>query len=520
MEETDMCHLIVSAFPQQIPSPQQSPVPQQTSCAAKAMPTQARQLIAVQALAGNESIADLAAEHEVSRKFVYRQKAIAEQALHDAFASNKPDDKVLFYLPVTKAWLRQFILALILICHSSYRGVIELLRDLFCISLSIGTVHNVLHSAVAKATHINQQQNLSTIDIGLNDEIFQSTAPVLVGIDAASTYCYLLSVEQHRDADTWGVHLLDLKARGFNPKAIIADFGSGLRAGQKLALPDTPCWGDIFHALQEVQTVATFLEKRAYDALAARDKLEHKQSQNHRRRGRRDASIGQKLRLARATVAKAVPLADDVALLANWLQRDVLGVVGPDYAQRCQLYDFIVAELRTRQPLCPHRLQPLCTLLTNHRDELLAFAAQLDRDLQKLAEDFEAPVELIREAFNLQEVDPRQPQYWQREAALRRQLGDRFYPLRAAVQDLADHVVRASSLVENYNSRLRNYFFLRRVVGPDYLQLLQFFLNHRRYLRSEHPERVGRSPAELLTGQRHPHWLELLGYKMLCPAAE
>jgi len=23
---------------------------------------------------------------------------------------------------------------------------------------------------------------------------------------------------------------------------------------------------------------------------------------------------------------------------------------------------------------------------------------------------------------------------------------------------------------------------------------------------------VGKSPAELLTGQSHPHWLELLGY--------
>jgi hypothetical protein len=71
--------------------------------------------------------------------------------------------------------------------------------------------------------------------------------------------------------------------------------------------------------------------------------------------------------------------------------------------------------------------------------------------------------------------------------------------------------VRASSAVENLNSRLRNYFFLRRRLGPGYLQLLQFFLNHRRFVRSEHPGRVGRSPAELLTGQAHAHWLELLG---------
>src|SRR3954451_23714265 len=77
---------------------------------------------------------------------------------------------------------------------------------------------------------------------------------------------------------------------------------------------------------------------------------------------------------------------------------------------------------------------------------------------------------------------------------------------------MAAQVVRASSLVENLNSRLRSYFFLRRQLGPDYLALLQFFLNHRRFLRSEHPEREGKSPAELLTGQTHAHWLELLGY--------
>ena len=56
------------------------------------------------------------------------------------------------------------------------------------------------------------------------------------------------------------------------------------------------------------------------------------------------------------------------------------------------------------------------------------------------------------------------------------------------MQELSDRVVRASSLVENLNSRLRSSFFLRRQLGKDYLTLLQFFLNHRRYLRSENPK--------------------------------
>ena len=36
--------------------------------------------------------------------------------------------------------------------------------------------------------------------------------------------------------------------------------------------------------------------------------------------------------------------------------------------------------------------------------------------------------------------------------------------------------------------------------------------NHRTFLRSHRPERVGKSPKELMTGQSHPHWLELLGF--------
>ena len=43
--------------------------------------------------------------------------------------------------------------------------------------------------------------------------------------------------------------------------------------------------------------------------------------------------------------------------------------------------------------------------------------------------------------------------------------------------------------------------------------LLRFFLNHRRFLRTDRPERVGKSPRELLTGRTHPHWLELLGHE-------
>jgi len=82
-------------------------------------------------LAG-QPISALAEHYQVSRKFVYQQRQQAHDALDQAFAAPPPDDQaVLFSVPVTKDWLRQLVLGLVLICHSSLRGVTELLGDLF-----------------------------------------------------------------------------------------------------------------------------------------------------------------------------------------------------------------------------------------------------------------------------------------------------------------------------------------------------------------------------------------------------
>ncbi|MDB2614099.1 hypothetical protein N9Y92_02950 [Chlamydiales bacterium] len=86
--------------------------------------------------------------------------------------------------------------------------------------------------------------------------------------------------------------------------------------------------------------------------------------------------------------------------------------------------------------------------------------------------------------------------------------------LKEAIQSLSKETVRASSIVENLNSRLRGYFFLRKTLDSGYLEILQFFLNHRRFMRSTRLERVGKSPAELLTGKPHDHWPEILGYNL------
>jgi hypothetical protein len=471
-----------------------------------------RQALAVRALAGAETVSGLARQHQVSRKFLYQQMDTAEQALDRAFAPSEPADDVLFHLPVTKHWVEQLVLSLVLTCHSSYRGVVALLDDLFDSPLALGTVHNIVHGAVAQARWFNRQYDLATIDVGAHDEIFQADAPVLVGVDTASTFCYLLSLEERCDAETWGVRLLELAERGFAPQAIVADAGAALRAGKELALPAVPCRGDVFHLLRDTGELARFLERRAYAAIDACDQL-RREAAHHKQQGRDLRTLGRRPNRARAECDAAIGLYDDVAMLLDWLRHDILAVAGPSAAERLVLYDFVVAELKARVPLCPHRLRPIWRALENQRDDLLAFSRVLDDELERLGQELQLAPGLLRRVLLMLSREDRDRRRRAQERSLREILRGRFFAACEAVAALARRTVRASSLVENLNSRLRNYFFLRRQLGADYLSLLQFFLNHRRLERSDCPERVGRSPAELLTGVPHPHWLDLLGYR-------
>jgi hypothetical protein len=181
------------------------------------------------------------------------------------------------------------------------------------------------------------------------------------------------------------------------------------------------------------------------------------------------------------------------------------------------LFDFIVEELVKREPEDVRRIRPLRVALQNQRDDLLAFAGVLDAKLADIAQAHGIAEPLVREACVLHRLPSTSSTYWQGWNRLRAKLRGKFQTLFDAVSQAMAQTPRTSSLVEKINSRLRNYFTLRRHLGSSYLGLLQFLLNHRRFIRSRRDERYGRSPRELMTGQGHPHWLTLLGLGPLQP---
>jgi hypothetical protein len=86
--------------------------------------------------------------------------------------------------------------------------------------------------------------------------------------------------------------------------------------------------------------------------------------------------------------------------LAQWLERDILSLAGPDQAARQALFDFIVDELRQREPDDPSRIGAVRRALQNQRGDLLAFAGVLDDKLAAIARAAAIPDYLVRATWS------------------------------------------------------------------------------------------------------------------------
>ena len=119
----------------------------------------------------------------------------------------------------------------------------------------------------------------------------------------------------------------------------------------------------------------------------------------------------------------------------------------------------------------------------------------LDQKLADIADCFKLPLQDVREVCLLHRKHGTSDAYWIRWNQLHTQLSGKFHGVMKAVGKALEETPRASSMVENLNSRLRNYFFLRRSLGDDYLSLLKYFLNHRCFLRSQGRNGSGRAQS-------------------------
>jgi hypothetical protein len=496
------------------------PTTRQTSCLAKQMDASEKKQIALDIISNKTNISEAANRNKVSRKFIREQKNKGVTAIDDAFAKNAANDddqKVLFYIPVTKMWLAMMVICLLLYARCSFRGVQKIFRAAFDYDISLGAVHNISNDAIKKATTINATEDLSGVVLGAHDEKFHYNKPILSGTDIRSLYCYLLSSEQNREGDTWAIHLWDLQRKKFDPERIFADDGNGLRAGHKLAIPTIPVDLDNFHVIKDLNDTRRFFRNRLKTAVSYLEAQQHK-FDRAKMKGNEHLHI-HNLNLAIIDEKHIRSLSTSVDILVDWMQHDVLNMPGHPPAIRKELYNFVLDEFKKLEVIHPHRITDICIMLEDDNYLALSFVDVLDNKFQCIADKYNCSLEVVWDMCALQRCKMGSMNYAIRSLPLEDKLGDGFDDVEDAVLNAMDTTERTSSMAENLHSRISPYLFLRREVGNGFLNLLRFYLNYTPFTRSDNINRVDKTPAEVLTGKSHQNWLEMLGFNRFKRAA-
>ena len=486
-------------------------------CAAKSLTGQDRIALAVDALSAQQTITELADERNVSRKFVYQQQSKASQAMNDVFNPGENDEKVLFYLPVTSSWLCQFILCLLLHCRGNYRGITKVLSDAFDHDMSIGNIHNIVSRAKDKAEKVNSSQNMGRIKLAAEDEVFHHRKPILSGVDIPSLFCFSLSLEEERDFETWGINLLDLKDKGFEPERVFGDDASAIEAAHQYVYPDTPYDLDHYHIISKLMDMRRFFRNRLKTCIRSVKALQKKVGNGLLTKN--NESYNEQLAAAIDERQSIFDLSGKIDTLVGWMQHDVLNMPGTAPNDRESLFDFIVDELDGLAKTHPHRIESVVTTLRNQKPALLAFTDVLNEKFKLIADEMIYPVDKIWEMCNLQRCKIGGDRYAIRSIELQDYFGVDFDDIEDAVLEALESTERTSSMVENLHSRLRPYLNSRQTVDQGYLDLVRFYFNHVPFDARAKYNRRHKSPTEILTGQQHSHWLEMLGYTRFKKAA-
>ena len=363
--------------------------------------------IALQAIRRQQTVSEISKHFNCSRTTVYKQQDKALDAANKVFEQD--DEEVLFYIPVTKTFIHQSVVALRLICESSYRNIQFYIQAMYNYHVSLGGVFNIIDNAADNAKPINQSYDLSLIKDSASDELFHWGSPILATVDIPSRFCALLVKEEFRDYETWGVHLLDLIEQGFGPEISIIDSAKGLIKGFEEVLPKTVIRHDHFHIIMDLKDCGKFLSNKEACKM--------------------------------------------FKLLSSWMQYDVLQLAGLPPEARTDLYDFIVTEMEALAVKHPHRIDAIVSSLKYQRVALLDVSHALNTQFETLASQYHVPIDTIWAICYAVRYDIDSIKGHEASCELESLLGLQYEEIEDAVLHILETTHRCSSMIENFNSR-------------------------------------------------------------------
>ena len=424
-----------------------------------------------------------------------------QQGIHTFCETFAHDTQVIV---VDSHFYEKMVLSLALDGFASEEGIQRILKNNFGKYISIGKISQILNQAASRAAEFDASIDLSGIRQGANDEIFQCGMPVLTGIDTDSTYIYLLQQEEDRSAWSWQAAMETCKTRKLDLDVSISDFGTGLLSGIPKAFPEACIQPDLFHWMMELGKEVSSQERKTYAMLS--DYYKYESALDGQR-------VHEKTFQKLLSLEEHLPLAlernDILQTLYQWL-REMTCYQGYSYQDTVSLCDWLLDCMEKAVGGTSSRLSKVLAKTRRNLPDVLVYLKRAEEALQDYALGHGYPPEAFLLLYRMSGYPPASLKYHAADKRVRRMLKKAYGSCYLEVQRILDGVKRASSLVENLNGRLRPYMNLKRMVPKKFLTLLKVYFNTKKYRRSRKAERVGKSPLELLTGQKHKDFYDIV----------
>lgn len=430
----------------------------------------------------------------------------------------------------------RFILALSLECQSSKENIHVCLQAVFGIYMSPSDIGNVINRYAAMGREKAKDMDILVFPkicaIAL-DEIFQGRTPIFTIVDLDSTYSILIKPKEDRKANTWEEELEPLRKLGLNPKTIVSDACGSILLAAPETFKDAVIMIDVFHVLKDLgdcirqfirrvekpKTEAEGIWKKILDGVNVQPKTWRKLEE-----------------LEDEVIPYVEQWVSEFEAVRGWII-ELVGWSGYTCQECKKLIEWCLDELsqlaerpikaRVHSKNKSKDYPPTSKLLSaiekfrNHKERTMEYLSIFFQKLESRAEEKGISYELLEQAYRLHRCVYNSKSY---HALKKKACAEQ----RCTWQDMTDaeEIVsaviavtpRASSLVENLNSRIRPTLSKRRNVSADFLELKRLYLNLRPYKRSRKDERLGKSPYELVTGDSGVNFFALLGLAIESPA--
>ena len=457
--------------------------------------------LAYEALSSN-NISDTSRNNKTSRKTVYKYRDEAKLAIDQHF--EEKDESILYNIPISKSSIDTAIVTLSGVCKASERDIQTAIHYLYDYSVSTGHINGVLNQISKVAENVNGSYTFENCKSSTSDECYHRGDPILAVADIPSKFCLLLEREDKLDQYTWEMYLEDLKSRKFYPTVNLLDGGTSMNPAFKTVFEKAKLRYDHFHIIQTINELLRFFKNKNESAVTLALKCFEKLS-------RKDTPDNQtQWDVASMNMKNYEDIYFKTSTLLTWMQYDILQLPASNPSIRSELFDFIIEELNKVAAKHPHRIIDIITTLNNQKDSLLDVAKSLNTQFENIAIKHGVSLDTVWDICYFSRYKLNSQEYQLQSLALDAELGDTFDLIEDEVLNCMDTTYRTSSVIENFNSRLRPYIDARKGFKSNRYSFIQFMLNHLPFKRSANPEHEGKSAAEIFTGKDLPEWTEYL----------